>query len=195
MKKSDFPLIYVINSLGWERSGSVELFIDYEVLPLHNQFKITDIFTGKEVKAQVVRERREGAYWVLDVSNVPALGYKALKIEVSNEPDTKANDNLITEILENAYYKIVIDKSTGALSSLIDKELNQEIVDSQNPWKLGQLIRETLPDRRKMIPSHSSVSNVKVEHGTNGSVWESIRIAADMDGLKRGKTMRPKVLN
>lgn len=194
MKKADFPLIYVVNSMGWERSGSVELFIDYEVLPVEKHYKITDISTGKEVTAQLLRKRTEGAYWVLDVPAVPALGYKALKIEIMNELGTKANDNASTETLENEYYKIVIDKLSGALSSLVDKTLNQEMVDSQNPWKLGQLIRETLPDRNKMTPSHSTVSNIKVEKGTNGPVWESIRIAADMEGFEKGKENAPKGL-
>ncbi len=194
MKKADFPIIYVINSMGWERSASVELFIDYEVLPVDKHYKITDISTGKEVKAQLLRKRSEGAYWILDVSNVPALGYKALKIEMSNKPNAKANENTSIEILENEYYKIIIDKLSGALSSIFDKALSLEMVDSQNPWKLGQLIRETLPDRDKMTPSHSSVSNLKVEHGTNGPVWESIRISADMEGFEKGKENAPKGL-
>jgi len=192
MKKADFPIIYAVNTLGWERSGSVELFIDYEVLPVDKHYKITDISTGKEVTAQLLRKRAEGAYWVLDVANVPALGYKALKIEVTNDTEPKANENASKEILENEFYKIVIDKSSGALSSLLDKALNQEIVDSRNPWKLGQLIRETLPNRDKMTPSHSSVSNIKVEQGTNGPVWESIRISSDMEGFEKGKEGAPK---
>jgi len=194
MKKADFPLIYVVNSMGWERSGAVELFIDFQVLPLHQQFKITDISTGKAITAQVVRERREGAYWILDVPNVPALGYKALKIEVTNKPEEKVKENANTEILENTYYKIIIDKIGGAITSLFDKELNQDLVDPQNPWKLGQLIHETLPDRNKMTPTHSSVSNIKLESGSNGQVWESIRISADMDGFEKGKENDPKGL-
>jgi len=195
MKKAQFPLIYVVNTLGWERSGSVELFIDYEVLPLKKSFKITDISTGKEITAQLLHERREGAYWVLEVSKIPALGYKAFKIELGNNAEPATSENKTNaEILENAYYKITIDKTSGAISSLLDKELNQELVDSQNPWKLGQLVRETLPDRDKMTPSHSAVSNIKIEHGTDGPVWESIRITADMEGFEKGTAGSPKGL-
>ena len=39
-KKASFPLIYVINSMGWERSETVEIFIDYEILPLGKEFQI-----------------------------------------------------------------------------------------------------------------------------------------------------------
>lgn len=195
MKKARFPLIYVVNTLGWERSGAVELFIDYEVLPIHKPFRIVDISTGEEISAQLLRERREGAYWVLEVSKVPALGYKAYKIELKEGAEELASEKKTeVEMLENKYYKITIDKSTGAISSLVDKELKQEMVDTQNPWKLGQLIRETLPDRDRMVPSHSSVSNTKVEYGINGQVWESIRIAADMEGFEKGAAQAPKGL-
>jgi hypothetical protein len=194
LKKADFPLIYVVNSMGWERSGTAELFIDYQILPLHKQFKITDISTGKAITAQVVRERREGAYWILDVPNVPALGYKALKVEVTNDPEEEVEENSNTETLENTYYKIVIEKSSGAISSLFDKDLNQDLVDPQNPWKLGQVIHETLPDRNKMTPSHTTVSNVKTEEGTNGAVWESIKISADLEGCEKGQENEPKGL-
>lgn len=195
MKKAEFPLIYVVNSLGWERSGAVELFIDYEVLPLHKNFKITDISTGKEITSQLLGERREGAYWVLEVSKVPALGYKAFRIEITNDTEKSASEKKKeVEVLENEFYKIVIDKSSGAISSLVDKELKLEIVDAQNPWKLGQLIHETLPDRDKMTPRHSTVSNIKIEYGVNGQVWESIHISADMDGFEKGEANAPKGL-
>jgi Glycosyl hydrolases family 38 N-terminal domain./Glycosyl hydrolases family 38 C-terminal domain. len=195
MKKAEYPLIYVVNTLGWERSGSVELFIDYEVLPVNKSFKITDISTGKEITAQLLRKRSEGAYWVLEVPNVPALSYKAFKIELNgNAQATVADAKPSVEILENDFYKISIDKISGAINSLVDKELNQQLVDIQNPWKLGQLVRETLPDRNTMKPSHSSVSNIKVEAGADGPVWKSVKITADMEGYEKGKENSPKGL-
>jgi alpha-mannosidase len=196
MKKAEFPVIYVVNSLGWERSGSVELFIDYQVLPLTKSFKITDISTGEEVHAQLLRKRAEGAYWVLEVSKVPALGIKAFKIEIDNAVEKSTDGkNTNIEVLENTYYKIAVDKTYGAINSLIDKELNQELVNRQDPWKLGQLIHETLSDRDKMTPSHSSVSNIKVEPGIDGPVWKSIRITADMEGFEKGEKDSPKGLD
>ena len=195
MKKAKFPLIYVVNSMGWDRSGSVELFIDYQVLPVNRHCRITDLSTGKEVTAQIVRKRSEGAYWVLEVNDVPALGYKALKIEQIDDSNRIATENIPqNEILENTFYKLVIDKSTGAIKSLFDKTLNQEIIDSSNPWKLGQLIHETLPDRDTMTPSHTTVSNVKIEQGTDGPVWESLRIGVDLEGFEKGKADAPKGL-
>jgi len=193
--KADFPVIYVINSMGWSRSGTVEVFISYEILPQNKQCKIIDLSTGDEVSAQLFRSRREGAYWLLEITNVPGLGFKALKIETndSSQPEKVVEKNII-ETLESPFYKITIDKNTGAINSLYDKELKQELVDVQNSYKPGQPVRETLPDRNKMTPTHTTVSNVTVEKGMNGAIWESLKIGADMDGFEKGSNNSPKGL-
>lgn len=191
LMKAKFPVIYVINSMGWKRSGDVEIFIDNEIIPIENKVKIVDIATGKEAKAQVVNKRREGAYWIVEVSDVPAMGYKALKVEVSTEP-AAADVTSATEVLENNFYKIVIDKTTGAISSLFDKQMNQELADAQNKYDIGQPVRETLINRRQMTPSQTSVSNVKVDAGVNGPVWESVKVAMDLEGFDKGTDGAPK---
>jgi len=191
LKKAAFPVIYIINSLGWQRSGDIELFIDNEVIPVENRVKIIDLATKKEIPAQILTKRREGAYWILEVSDIPAMGYKALKIEVT---DQAASDETGTNVatLENKYYKIAIDKTTGSISSLFDKELNQEIADGQNKYDVGQPVRETILNRRQMTPAQTTVTNVKVTPGVNGSVWESVRIISDLDGFEKGTDGSPK---
>jgi alpha-mannosidase len=191
LKKADFPVIYIINSMGWKRSGDVQLFIDYEVMPVENKVKIIDLATGKEVPAQVLTKRREGAYWVLEVSDIPAMGYKAFKIEVTDQA-TSADAGTNVEVLENNFYKLVINKTTGAISSLFDKELNQELSDGQNPYNIGQLVRETSEKRDKAPFIHTTVKNVKVDAGINGPVWESVKIASDLDGFEKGTDGSPK---
>jgi len=195
-KKASFPLIYVINSMGWDRSETVQLFIDYEILPLGKEFSIIDLTNSKEVPIQFSHGRREGAYWNLEVNNVPALGFKALKIEVTDqdkpEGDIQSNENL--EVLENQYFRIVIDKETGGLKEFYDKDLQEDLYDSSNPYLIGQPIRETLLSRRIMKPSHSTVFNVKVDKGVMGDVWNSIKIAADLEGFIKGSEGAPKGL-
>jgi hypothetical protein len=191
LNKTDFPVIYVINSLGWNRSGDINLFIDYEVLPVKTKARIIDLSTGKEVPAQVLTKRAEGAYWVLEGSDIPAMGYKALKIELTDQEATNEVGTNV-EVLENRFYKIVIDKVTGSISSLFDKELNQELADGQNPYNIGQPVRET-SEKRDVAPFiHKSVSNVKIDKGINGSVWESVRIASDLEGFEKGTEGFPK---
>ena len=191
LKKAAFPVIYVINSMGWSRSGNIEIFIDNEIIPVENKFRITDIASGKEVPAQVLNRRREGAWWVLEVSDIPAMGYKALKVEVSTEPAPKEISSG-TEVLENRFYKLVINKTTGSISSLFDKELNQELIDSQNPYNIGQPVRETSAKRDVSPFIRTTVSNVKVDKGINGNIWESVKISADLEGFEKGTEGSPK---
>ncbi|OFY51143.1 MAG: hypothetical protein A2X22_09570 [Bacteroidetes bacterium GWF2_49_14] len=191
LKKADFPLIYVVNSMGWTRSGDIELFVDYEVLPVKTKTRIVDLATGKEVPAQVMTRRAEGAYWVIEVSDVPAMGVKTLKIEVLDQMPT-AGTAVNSEVLENQFYKIIINKKTGAVSSLFDKELNLELADSQNPYNIGQPVRETSSERDVPPYQHTSVSNVKLDKGINGEIWESIRIAMDLEGCEKGTAGSPK---
>jgi alpha-mannosidase len=191
LKKADFPVIYVINSMGWNRSGDINLFVDYEVLPVTKKARIIDLTTGKEIPAQVLTKRAEGAYWVLEVNDIPAMGYKALKIELTDQeatPETGTN----VEVLENRFYKIAINKATGSISSLFDKELKQELADGQNPYNIGQPVRETSEKRDKPPFNHATVSNVRIDKGINGNVWESVRITSDLDGFEKGTEGSPK---
>ena len=192
LKKPAFPVIYVINSMGWNRSGDVNLFVDYEVLPVNKKARIIDLSTGKEIPAQILKKRSEGAYWVMEVNNIPALGCKTLKIEVTDKESAAEilSDN--SEMLENRFYKLVINKRTGAISSLFDKELNQELTDDKNPYNMGQPVRETSAKREGTPYVQSSVSNVKIDKGIKGPVWESIRITSDMDGYEKGIEGMPK---
>ncbi len=191
LKKADFPVIYVINSMGWERSGSLELFIDNEIFPVDKKVRVIDLASGVEVPAQVISKRAEGAYWTLEVKDIPAMGYKALKIEVTgSEASAQAASNV--QVLENKYYKVIIDKTSGSISSLFDKVLSQELLDEQNPYNIGQLVRETSAKRDIAPFIHTTASNVKVEPGTNGPVWESVRIASDLEGFEKGANGAPK---
>jgi alpha-mannosidase len=191
LKKADFPVIYVVNSMGWKRSGHVNLFVDFEVLPVTKKTKIIDLSTGKEIPAQVLTKRAEGAYWVLEVTDIPAMGYKALKIEVSGEePAQVAGTN--EEILENKFYKLIINKATGSISSLFDKELNQELADKENSYNIGQAIRETSVKRDIPPFTRVAVSNVRIDKDVNGPVWESVKISADMPGFEAGIEDLPK---
>jgi hypothetical protein len=45
------------------------------------------------------------------------------------------------------------------------------------------------------MPAHTSVSNIKVENGTKGNVWESIKIKADIAGMEKGTDNAPKGLD
>ncbi len=194
LRKAPYPVIYVINSMGWDRPATVELFIDYEILPPDKAFSIIDLSSGEEVPVQFARGRREGAYWLLEAGNVPALGVKALKIQVSdkqkNSEQLAPNNN--REVLENQYFRIAVDKKTGGIKEFYDKGLKENLYDPENPYFIGQPVRETLPERGRMEPSHTTVKGVRVEKGIKGDVWKSIRVFAHLEGFSEGTEEDPK---
>ena len=184
--RADVPTIAVLNTLNWERDGLVEVFIDHEILPVGGQYHIVDNISGKEVPAQPIRSRSEGTYWALWVSGLPPLGYKLCRIELEDappRPEPQAETG--TSVLENDYYRITFDPSTGSITGLRDKELDRELIDADCQWSFGELIHEKLSDRSEMTPDafqRSGAANVKLQTGTSGAIWKSVGFSAELVG-------------
>jgi len=69
--------------------------------------------------------------------------------------------------------------------------LNMELADKKSLFNPGQLVHETIPHRNIMKPSQTTVTRVKVEKGSEGQVWESIKILADLAGFEKSREDRP----
>jgi len=155
-------------------------------------FSIVDLETGEEVKYQIVSVREpestldfaadrvglapvEGRYAkqiVFVAENVPPLGYKVYKIvPKTRSPLSNSVKKHDTNgyIIENEYYRIVIDPNTGAVISLFDKELGRELVDSEAPHGFSQLIV-----RESATGKEHYVERIQVKEGLNGPVVKSI---------------------
>ena len=79
------------------------------------------------------------------------MGYKVYRIEFKRgTPENTDLTKLRNGIVENEFYRVVIDKKTSAISSLVDKKLHLEMVDSRSPWSLGQFIHETISNRAQL---------------------------------------------
>jgi len=188
--------VSVINTLNWNRSGNVNLYIDHQILPGDRQFKIIDA-DNKEIKAQSWSERAEGSYWTLFADKVPAMGYSSYRIMVSGEPLKRQGPAKFTGSLENQWYLLKIDSVTGKITSLFDKELHRELIDKSVKYGFGEFIYETLGKNREQISNghleeYKRVvwERIKVSGVTKGPVWISIRLTgqlpacAGMDGIQ-----------
>ncbi|RDY61572.1 glycoside hydrolase family 38 C-terminal domain-containing protein [Flagellimonas nanhaiensis] len=204
VKKSKEPSITIYNTLNWERSGAVEVYIDHDKLPLDKEAKIVDE-NGNEVPAQLLRSRSDGSYWSIWVKDVPPLGFTTYNIEVNDNPlKKKAEEVPASNIFENDFYRITLDLSQNGIASMYDKVLQRELVDKGSTYKLGTLIYELLADRREMErltyqlrdtvykPLNKEIltlSDLKVTGSKNGSIWKSLFLngqipkCADEEGL------------
>ena len=102
--------------------------------------------------------------------SVPAVGYKVLhKPEIIRSPYGKSDN-----ILENKYYKIIFDKDSGAITSIFDKELQRELVDSTN-YQLNEFLYTTLPKNCEVVNMGMPKVDVKIERCSAISLHESAR--------------------
>ena len=188
--RSDSATITVFNTLGWERSGVVQAFIDHEILPRDREFHIVDS-EGGEVRAQLLRSRNEGSYWAFWVKSVPPLGFKTYRIVVGNEKSKPGGSPSRSTVLENAFYRIEVHPQTGAVVRLIDKESNRNLVDPQAPWQLGQFIYERAVDRKDFekptFPKdhpfqRTSLRKVQIGDLVSGPIWRNLLVKGEADG-------------
>ncbi len=192
IQKSNKPAIAVFNTLNWPRSGLVDIFMGYELIPEDAKFTITDE-EATNIPVQVLQRRMEGAYYQLWVENIPPIGYKTLNINLdttSERIDVEEKD-----VFENNFYRIDIDESNGVVTRIFDKELQKDIVDRNDTLSLGQLVYEELENRhdlerltasnrdtvyRPLNLTRTILSNIQNNGIKNGSIYTSLILHGDL---------------
>ena len=138
--------ITVYNTLNWERSGMVEIFIPYKIAGEGEKINIVDK-DGHSMPYHLKSHREEGSYFEIWLTDVPAFGYKTFSI-LKTAPDFKTPK--FNNAFENEFYKIEIDTTKGIITSLFDKELDKELLDKTENITLGQFIYEELESRHEL---------------------------------------------
>jgi alpha-mannosidase len=74
-------------------------------------------------------------------ADIPAAGYKLFTVKPvkSESQDSEIHGNII----ENQFYRITVNPSTGAIASIFDKQLSRELVDTNSPYKFGSYLYVT----------------------------------------------------
>ena len=117
--------VVVYNPLAWERSGTVAVDVQF---PSASSSGATVMDAANHtLPSKVLRsDAKTNTYHLLiDVKNVPSLGYTLLHVLPETKPfasDIKAEDLTI----ENSLLKVVVDKQTGCITSLYDKKAKFE---------------------------------------------------------------------
>ncbi len=97
---------------------------------------------------------------------LPACGWRTYQLRPRTDlpPDWAAPSGLV---IENAYYRVEVDHASGAVTSLIDRELDCELLDRAAPHGLGDLVVRT-PDGEQPRPE------VSADLGPYGAVYRSL---------------------
>ncbi len=120
----DGPSLVVVNSASWPRTEVVQVR-----LPPGTAVIEPDVLAC---------EAAEGT--LLLVKNVPACGYRALKLGPGAGRPAPAPQPLEGAALESPFYRLTFDPLSGAITSLLDKELRRELVDARAPYPLNQYL-------------------------------------------------------
>jgi len=126
----------VYNPLPWKRDGVVNLQIFSG--NLKNATSVKDIATG-----DIIDLTNTGNVVRFIAKNVPAMGYKSY-IPVENKETANSASQLkrSQDIIENEYFKIIIDRIKGGLGSVIDKRSGREMVKSGSEYVFGGYVYE-----------------------------------------------------
>lgn len=139
-KESKTDTLVVFNPLSWTRT-------DLATIKLRNGQQISalrDLATGTMVPVQTI-STSEVAFLAKEV---PSFGYRSYSI-ISGAPTATSIAASPSLALENKAYRLSLRPTDGALTSLLDKNLNQELVDSTAGKAANSLLRwipaENLP--------------------------------------------------
>ncbi|MDR3723065.1 MAG: polysaccharide lyase family protein [Terracidiphilus sp.] len=129
----------VFNSLNWTRDGLV-------TIDLHKNSELVDTTTGEAVPVEQIASGENFTRVRFLARAVPAVGYKVYATRtVAKAAGQQAS--LEGTTLESPFYKVELDAATGAVLSIYDKQLGQELVNRQSPYRFGQYLYVTGGDK------------------------------------------------
>ncbi len=124
--------VVIFNSLGWKRNGPVSIDIN-------KSFNLIDATTGQEVPFEILYSGHGFDHIRFMAEDIPALGYKVYEMQRSSSPpEPQAMQQNLT--MENSYYRVTLDPSTGSVKSIYDKQLNRDLVNESSPYRFGQYL-------------------------------------------------------
>jgi hypothetical protein len=113
---------------------------------------------------------------VFKATSVPSLGYKTYQIRPTSQPNlpasTPQHELVLTDTsIENRFYRVKLDAATGSVQSIWDKDLKIELVDSQAPHAMNQLVIRHSATGKMVHPTASHISR-----GAEGAVFASLMV-------------------
>lgn len=144
----------VFNALNWSRSGLVELDLPKgaevpiaaglaEIAASKGQGLI-DVATGESVPFEVLYSGSKYRRIRFLAKDVPAMGYRCYVVgPTKSQPPASVTENTT---VESPFYRITLDEKSGSIRSILDKDLNRELANTQSPYRFGQYLYVTSKD-------------------------------------------------
>lgn len=110
--------------------------------------------------------------------DVPGCGYRTYRLAPRSDPERFKNSVKSSgECVENEFYRVTVDKKTGFINSLYDKNAGREMVDRKCSHPFGSLVV-----RNSEGKTESTLKAVRVRNVLDGPVCASIEITGSAHG-------------
>jgi len=167
---------------------------DFVTFDIRNTQQLIDPATGKEIPCEIVLDKGNFRRLRFLAENVPGLGYKTYEVRGA---DASADDDDATGggsagvppanesrpdprpanwEIETRHYRLVLDRETGGITQLIDKELNRDLVDANAPWRLNELVYAAGGEGQQIVRNVSTEAPTKLDVSaqTNARLLENV---------------------
>jgi hypothetical protein len=125
--------LIVFNPLAWKRGGLVR----YQV-PAGTT--LTNLTTRQLTEFEVVAEKDGFQTIRFLAADVPPLGYQVYRFGRGRARHVPPAGQPASNTVENRYYRITLAPARAAISSIYDKELGRELVDSSSPYMANEYL-------------------------------------------------------
>ncbi len=127
--------VVVWNPMSYRRSDIVRVPWKPDAIPA----EMTDVRSGKAAPCQWEAGEGGGGFLVFAAADLPGLGYSRFEPSRDLRPAAEPRADSAT-VIENTFYRVRVDEKTGTILSILDKELQRDIVDGSAPYTFNQYI-------------------------------------------------------
>jgi hypothetical protein len=146
--------LVVFNTLNWKRDGWVEF-------DLQKTRELVDIETERVVEIEVLEDHTAYQRIRFMARDVPAMGYRNYFVrdktavipaaksgtrpaaQPNSAQRVAASTQTQNALMENSFYRVLLDPQSGAIRSIYDKQLKRELVDASSPYRFNQYVYVT----------------------------------------------------
>ena len=132
--------IVIFNPNSWQRSSPVELPLND--LEMDQEWSILDEY-GNAVASQIIDKTSTDAKLLFIAQDVPSIGYKTYQLVEKNSHPSNSSLEFTRTKLENQFLKAEIDKNSGLLKELFDKQNHRQVLSDERGNLLQILKNET----------------------------------------------------
>ncbi len=159
--------IIAFNTLNWERSGIVETDIP-------KGYDLFDKSQTQVIPTKLVFEGNTFQRVKFETGNIPSLGYKIFSFKKIIIRKENLPVRITSNKIENKYYRISIDSKNGTIESIIDKQLNKELVNLSCQYYFGQYIYVTSNNKVPVQPEFKN--EIKINKASHGRLVSVIKL-------------------